>query len=928
MINFGSLWIEVFTIERKPLDKARITTDKGAVAREDGPGRYIIEQLILGSVTLQVEADGLQAEKREIRIELGRNVAQFILGEPGLPAYKRRGIRVPFRPVEGLVGISVRGKEAAKQLEKRIGKLADLKPIATRDLFVIQVTPGRLAKLVAELRGLPDIAAVGPVMHLSERGIAFFSGNIMVRVVPGTKPEAVETLAQETNTRVLRKLSLKDRWLLQSAVGDLSVLNDCDKLETSPIVLGAEAELTFTFEPDAITPTDELVAQQWHIPLVGLPDAWQHLRDANADGVVPGTANDRTFGDANLTIAVIDEGLTSETVGGVLRPAHPDFQGNVSNGQPKVTGFFDFGGMVANNNSPLGAHGTRCSGVATAMAGNASSVAGEEEGVSGAAPNARLLSVQVPSASTEAEFSDIYLWMAGLDPASTTPGFPAVLAQGAAVITNSAGTYNPAAFPVSDLIDATFERITDDGRGGLGTLLFFSAGNDNVQFASARPWANHPRTFGIAASNENDRKAGYSNFGDGIDLCAPSSDAGAGLRSITTTTLPGTGNRTGHTGGPSDYTNGFGGTSSTTPFAAGIATLMLSMDPSLTWQEIREILYNTAVKIDFANTDTEGRWRDRDGDGVNEYSNWYGYGRIDAAKAVCAARTRITLNTPTVQFLNVPAGEPTLRAISFSVQSTRNHTFRVIDGPITTIGPANSFVLHNGNEAIHVGNYTCSPSTPRIWVRYVATNVDDIAHGEAIVECVETGQQYTIQFSANVVERPRAALVLALDRSGSMDEFAGDGRRKIQVLRDSAVVVAALAQTDTGLGAVSWDSNADVAGAMPVQDAGFAGIGVGRNALSTHISAHNTNLAGMTAIGDGVLAAQNMLNAAPNAPGGYSVKAVVVLTDGREPLPVGVAGGNNQRQCVCYWAGYAREHPAYGSGPAHGRQQWVYSDDG
>ena len=48
----------------------------------------------------------------------------------------------------------------------------------------------------------------------------------------------------------------------------------------------------------------------------------------------------------------------------------------------------------------------------------------------------------------------------------------------------------------------TFDRLTDDGRGGRGVLLFFSAGNDNVDLDTTirRPWSMYDRCFGVAAS--------------------------------------------------------------------------------------------------------------------------------------------------------------------------------------------------------------------------------------------------------------------------------------------------------------------------------------------------------------------------------------------------------------------------------------------
>jgi subtilisin family serine protease len=96
--------------------------------------------------------------------------------------------------------------------------------------------------------------------------------------------------------------------------------------------------------------------------------------------------------------------------------------------------------------------------------------------------------------------------------------------------------------------------------------------------------------------------------------------------------------------GNADYINNFGGTSYATPVCAGLAALMLSVNPNLTWMEVREIIKETAVKIDPNNADPVGRWRDVNGLISTDmgyagpfFSQWYGFGRIDAAAAVQAA---------------------------------------------------------------------------------------------------------------------------------------------------------------------------------------------------------------------------------------------------------------------------------------------------
>ena len=89
--------------------------------------------------------------------------------------------------------------------------------------------------------------------------------------------------------------------------------------------------------------------------------------------------------------------------------------------------------------------------------------------------------------------------------------------------------------------------------------------------------------------------------------------------------------------GPNDYEFDFGGTSHSCPTVAGAAALLLSVNPELSWTQVRGILRDTAIQIDPNQTNDIGRWIDFDGDNVVEFSQWYGYGRLDVNAALKTA---------------------------------------------------------------------------------------------------------------------------------------------------------------------------------------------------------------------------------------------------------------------------------------------------
>jgi len=191
-------------------------------------------------------------------------------------------------------------------------------------------------------------------------------------------------------------------------------------------------------------------------------------------------------------------------------------------------------------------------------------------------------------------------------------------------------------FPPSTLplvIGDAFNHALNSGRGGLGTLIVYAAGNAN-QDTDSNPYLKHPVTVTVAAYDDQGLKTRYSDFGEEVDVTAPSS---GGLTTGILTTLPTQGsgqiydslidpNLTGADG--DTYTRRFGGTSSAAPVVSGVIGLMLSVNPDLTADEIKQILHDTSIKIDRL----EGEYDE------NGHSRFYGYGAVNAYAAVLAAQ--------------------------------------------------------------------------------------------------------------------------------------------------------------------------------------------------------------------------------------------------------------------------------------------------
>ena len=374
---------------------------------------------------------------------------------------------------------------------------------------------------------------------------------------------------------------------------------------------------------DEIIPVDPLFEQQWYLKSNG------GTQLASGVDIDVTKAWFYTMGSRDIVIAIPTDAIQID---------HPEFDA-----PGKIVSPRDFHGRSFDPN-PGDTHenyGTTEAGMILAEANGV--------GIVGVAPECALMPIKTSGFLDDNSVEELFEWC---------------IDNGADVIVNSWG---PAAinFPLSVRQSNAIKKAATEGRNGKGCVVIFSVGMANRPingFVVEKDWPKnelkdstqwidgfniHPDVISVSGYTSLGKKPLNCNWGKEVSISAPSNNGyprvGAGpTYPRIKVSIPGrqllSTDRTGSAGydASSDYTDSGG---SSAAIVGGVAALVLSANPDLTAKEVREILEMTTDKIIDKSVDPQlgnayGVYDE------NGHSQWFGYGKINAHKAVLEAIRR------------------------------------------------------------------------------------------------------------------------------------------------------------------------------------------------------------------------------------------------------------------------------------------------
>ena len=340
-------------------------------------------------------------------------------------------------------------------------------------------------------------------------------------------------------------------------------------------------------EPDILhfptaVPNDPSYASEWHY--MSPP--------TEAGGVNMPAAWNITTGSTAIVAAVIDTGslsshpdLAGRFVGGydMINDALVANDGNGRDADPTDSGDWLAQSDIDANPSFWGSCGVRNSSWhGSHVAGTIGAATNNATGIAGINWTSRILPVRALGrcGGYTSDIADGIRWAAGL----SVPGVPAN-PNPARVMNLSLGGYACDSYGANCQCGSTMQSAITAAVSA-GAVVVVAAGNSNRPALESSP-ANCSGVVTVGATGRAGQRALYSNYGPLVEISAPGGSDGAGVYSTinNSTTVA---NPAGYA-----YAN-YQGTSMATPHVAGIASLMLSVNPSLTPAQVIAKIQSTA----------------------------------------------------------------------------------------------------------------------------------------------------------------------------------------------------------------------------------------------------------------------------------------------------------------------------------------------
>ncbi len=367
--------------------------------------------------------------------------------------------------------------------------------------------------------------------------------------------------------------------------------------EAAPIIELTDNE--FTHEADCFGFTawlsDELSGCLWHLDRRRSFDGQLGARPVGSD-INIGNVWSITKG-GNVNVAVVDD---------TWNPNHHDLVDNVDLARSHNYAWWQNPPTESN-----AAHATKAAGVIAAR--------DNDVGSRGIAPRATLFNYNLVENSSWTNQAD-------------------AMKRNASIVAVSNNSYGLGATRPRFMLteDEWWEAVDyglEHGFGGLGTSYVFAAGNERATIpgrdVSTIGYHAHPGVISACAVDNDGGETVYSNTGVALWVCAPANGHEQNHSSV--------GNRVLSTFGDNQY-SGFGLTSAAAAEVSGVVALMRSVNPYLTWRDVKLILAQTAQKNDPTHASwSNGALQYRSSSRRYSFSPVYGFGVVDASAAVNAA---------------------------------------------------------------------------------------------------------------------------------------------------------------------------------------------------------------------------------------------------------------------------------------------------